>query len=108
MEERARPTILEANHIQRAISDPNFYAAMPEFLPVKHKVDSLNANASLSSGCPSCRNRRIAGTVNSDFVSVLNSLTPDGYARLKKYIGAEKLLVRSMDRKAGHTVLREV
>ena len=102
----ARPTILEASHIQRAIGDPNFYAAMPEFLPVKHKVDSLHVD--LGRGCSSCQRRRVATTVNSDFVSVLNSLSPDGFARFKKYIGAEKLLVRAMDRKLGRTVLREV
>lgn len=101
-----KPTILEASHIQRAIGDPNFFSAMPEFLPVKRKIEALHVDP--GKGCSSCARRRIATTVNSDFVSVLNSLTPDGYARFKKYIGVDKLLVRSMDRRLGKTMMREV
>ncbi len=101
-----RPVILESAHIQRAISDPNFFTRMPEFLPVKKKMEALHVD--MGKGCSTCRRRRLANTVNSDFVSVLNSLTPDGYARLKKYIGAEKLLVRAMDRTLNRPVLREV
>ena len=102
----ARPTILEGSHIQRAIGDPSFYAAMPEFLPIKKKIDSLHVD--LGSGCSSCRRRRVAVTVNSDFVSVLNSLSQDGFSRLKKYMGVDRLLVRAMDRKLGRTMLKEV
>ena len=102
----SHPVILEAAHITRAITDPNFYALMPEFLPVKRKVEALHVD--LNKGCSSCKKRRVASSVNSDFVSVLNSLSGDALKRLKKYVGAERLLIRAMDRENGKTVLKEV
>lgn len=101
-----RPVILQASHIQRAMSDPNFYAMLPEFLPLKRKIEALHVN--VSEGCSSCRKRRVSDTVNSDFVSILNSLSADGFARLKKYVGAGRLLVRAMDGNTRKAVLKEV
>ena len=100
-----RPTILQASHVQRAMADPNFYALLPEFLPVKRKIEALHVD--FSTGCSPCKKRRVSDTVSSDFVSILNSLSDDGFARLKKYIGASRLLVRSMDRSRTKMVMRE-
>lgn len=101
-----RPVILQASHIQRAMSDPNFYALLPEFLPVKRKIEALHVD--VSSGCSDCRRRRVSDTVNSDFVSILNSLSADGLSRLKRYIGAGRLLVRAMDGETRKAVLKEI
>lgn len=99
-----RPVILQASHIQRAMNDPSFYALLPEFLPLKRKIEALHVN--VGTGCPSCRKRRVANTVNSDFVSILNSLSNDGFSRLKRYLGAGRLLVRARD--GERLVMREV
>ena len=100
-----RPTIMQASHIQKAMGDPNFYTLLPEFLPLKRKIEAMHVN--LNTGCTPCTKRRIADTVNSDFVSIMNSLTDDGFARLKRYVGAKRLLVRAVDRTTNKVVMRE-
>lgn len=99
------PTILQAAHVSRAISDPAFYALMPEFLTIKRKIEAMHVD--LSSGCSPCKKRRIASAVNSDFVSILNTLSDSGFARLKKYFGVSRLLVRAMG-SDGKVVMKEV
>lgn len=101
-----RPVILQPSHIRTATSDPNFYAMLPEFLPLKRKVEALHID--LKKGCPSCNKRRAADTTNSDFASILGSLTPDGFSRLKKYLGAGRLLIRARDPRSGSFVMKEV
>jgi hypothetical protein len=101
-----RPVIMQASHIQRAMNDARFYTLLPEFLPLKRKIEALHVD--LSTGCSPCKKRRVADTVNSDFVSIMNSLSPDGFARLKKYVGAERLLVRALDRTRNKIVMKEV
>ena len=101
-----KPVILQASHVRNAIADPNFYALMPEFLPLKRKVEALHVD--LKKGCLSCNRRRVMDTTTGDFVSILNSLSQDGLLRLKKYVGAGRLLIRAMDPKSGSFVMREV
>ena len=106
MEQGTRPVLLGQSHIQRALSDDRFYGMLPEFLPVRRKMEA--AHADLGTGCTPCRRRRLSASFSSDFVSILNSLSQDGLARLKKYLGVGRLLVRAMDRTAGRPVLKEV
>lgn len=101
-----RPVILQASHVRNAIADPNFYAIMPEFLPLKRKVEALHMD--LGKGCSTCAKRRAMDTTSADFVSILNSLSQDGLVRLKKYIGAGRLLIRAVDPKSGVFVMKEV
>ena len=100
------PVILSASHVKQAVSDPNFYMSMPEFLPLKRKVEALHVD--VSKGCGSCNKRRVSDTLTSDFVSILNTLSDDGFRRLKRYVGAERLLIRARDPARGKFVMREV
>lgn len=106
MESGERPVLLGQGHIQRALADDRFYGMLPEFLPIRKKIEASHADVGTS--CTPCRRRRMAVSFSSDFVSILNSLSQDGLARLKKYLGVGRLLVRAMDRTAGRTVLKEV
>lgn len=101
-----RPVILGPEHIKRAVADDNFYSMLPEFLTIRRKLDAMHVN--LKKGCSSCQMRRVAGTVNSDFVAILNRLTSDGMKRLKRYVGASRLLIRATNRTTGRMELREV
>lgn len=101
-----RPVILQASHVKKAIADPRFYALMPEFLPLKRKVEALHID--LKKGCSSCSRRRVMDTTTGDFVSILNSLSQDGLLRLKKYVGAGRLLIRARDPKSNAFVMKEV
>ena len=105
-DQKERPVILGPEHIKRAVADDNFYSMLPEFLTVRRKIEAMHVN--LKKGCSSCAMRRIASTVNTDFVSILNSLTSDGMKRLKKYVGASRLLIRAVNKTTGRMELREV
>ena len=101
-----RPTILSPSHISRAIGDSNFFTLMPEFAAIKRKIDAMHAD--LGAGCKPCKKRRIATSLSSDFLSIMNSLSDDGLRRLKKYLGVPRLLVRAADRSSGKIVMKEV
>lgn len=101
-----RPVILQPSHITNAIADPNFYALMPEFLPLKKKMEAMHID--VKKGCSTCKKRRMVDTTSGDFVSILNSLSTDGFDRLKKYLGAERLLIRAKDPRSNAFVMKEV
>ena len=102
----SRPTIFSPSHITRAISDNNFYTMMPEFLAIKKKMEAMHAAP--GPGCSSCRKRRIATSLSSDFLSIMNSLPDQALSRMKAYLGVDRLLVRAADRRTGRMVLKEV
>lgn len=101
-----RATILAVDHIKRAIGDDNFYTMLPEFLPVKRKIEAMHVD--YSRGCNDCRKRRIATSLTSDFVSVLTNLSDDGLARVKKYLGVPRLMVRARNTQTGKLELKEI
>lgn len=101
-----KTVVFGASHISKAVSDPNFFSLMPEFLPIQTKIRTMKVD--LSTGCSPCKKRRIATSVNSDFVSILNTLSDDGFQRLKKWAGADRLLVHAMDKSRNRPVLKEV
>ena len=106
MNTKARPTIFSPSHVTRAMADNNFYTLMPEFLPVKKKMEA--AKAPSGPGCTPCRKRRAAASFASDFLSIMGSLPDSALTRMKRYFGAERLLVRTADRRTGKMVLKEV
>lgn len=93
-------------HVSQAIGDPNFFTMMPEFLPIKNKMNAANVN--LSSGCPRCKRRMIAQSMTADFASILISLSPDGIQRLKKYFGFQRMIVRAKNHQTGRVEIKEV
>ena len=44
MEQGTRPVLLGQSHIQRALSDDRFYGMLPEFLPVRRKMEAAHAD----------------------------------------------------------------
>lgn len=97
--------ILGADHVRKAIADPNFYQQMPEFAAVQAKVNTIKS-ASGKRGCSSCQQRRIQSSVHGDFVGVLNSLSTSAMERLKKYFGTDTLMINAFDTATGKTVLK--
>jgi hypothetical protein len=103
-----KPEILGPSHVKRAIGDPNFYAQMPEFLTIKRKLDAMHINLNSGKGCSSCKMRRAANTVYSDFASIVASLSPDSLARFKKYLGVNKLVINKVNPATNRVSLQEV
>jgi hypothetical protein len=102
---KSRPTILSPDHIRKAIVDERFYAMLPEFMTLKKKLQASHVDIA---GCKPCQKRRAAISLTSDFVSILNTLSSDGLQRIKKYVGADRLLVRATNRTTGKLEMREV
>jgi hypothetical protein len=100
-----KPTLIGTEHITRALGDANFFTLLPEFLPAKRRMESVMAAP--GPGCASCRRRRAVGSATSDFISILSTLSDDGLARMKKYLGVQKLLVRSVNKTTGKVEMKE-
>lgn len=100
------PMILSPSHITKAMSDSNFFTMMPEFSAVKKKIEAMHTN--LGTGCTPCRRRRIATSLSSDFLSVLDGLSDESMKRMKKYFGVSRMLVRASDKRTGRVVMKEV
>jgi hypothetical protein len=108
MSDQDKPIILGPSHVKRAIGDPNFYIQMPEFLTIKRKLDAMHVNLNSGKGCSSCKMRRATNTVYSDFASIASSLSSDGLARLKKYLGVERLVINKVNPATNRVSLQEV
>ena len=98
-------TILSADHVRKALSDPKFFDMMPEFSALKSKLDTMK-KAPTKYGCSSCREKRLRSSLHSDFVTTLNSLPTSALQRFKKYLGSDELLINAYDTKSGKTVLK--
>jgi len=93
----SRPTILSQSHIQRALADLKFYEALPEFGSLRVKMQTMKADLTSGRGCSSCKQRRVVATLFNDFMSVASSLSDDGKERLRKYLGAESVMINRFD-----------
>lgn len=91
-----RPVMFGVDQVKRAIGDSNFFTLLPEFLPIKKKLEAMHMN--FDAGCSSCVKRRAATSVTSDFMTILSGLSDDALGRVKSYLGVNRLLVRTVNR----------
>ena len=101
-----KPVLFSQEHIRRAMADDRFVSAMPEFAAVRARMRAAEATKSI--GCNTCRQRRVAGSMSSDFMSVVARLPNDALQRLKEYLGVGRLLFRMLDKASGRVVMKEV
>ena len=97
--QNVRPILVNAAMASKALGDTNFFSQVPEFLPMKQKVTQMRIELNNGRGCSSCKKRRVQKTLFSDFLSILRSLSPDGMGRLKRYLGAQALMLQWRDAK---------
>ena len=100
-----KPVILSTDHIKKAIGDANFFTLLPEFLPIKKKMEAMHVD--FNKGCSACKQRRTATSLSSDFISIINSLSDDGLNRMKSYLGVPKLIVRTTNKQTNKVIARE-
>lgn len=84
--------------ISKAISDAEFYRAMPEFSILNTKMRVMKDNS--KKGCTPCKMRRVVNSINADFMHILPTLSDDGKARFKKYYGVDEVKYNKIDRVA--------
>lgn len=97
--------LLGSEHVSRAMADPRFFDQMPEFSVLKNKINLVKSAS--TRGCSSCKERRIRQTYQGDFVKILNTLSTSAMTRLKRYLGADELLVNAFDQSTHKTVLKK-
>ena len=93
----SRPTILSQSHIQQALADLKFYELLPEFRAMQDKMQAMKADLASSRGCSGCKQRRVMSSLFNDFMYIVGSLSDDGKARLRQYVGADKLMINRFD-----------
>ena len=101
-----QPVLLGETATQKALSDPAFFTAMPEFMPFRAKMEQMKADLTRPGGCSSCRRRRVVRSLFGEFMATTLSLSPDGIARLKGYFGVPNFLVNHMDTTTGKVQVR--
>ena len=92
----ARTIVLGGSEAAAAVSDENFFRMMPEFSVLRVKMATMRANS--KKGCTPCRKRREVASVSADFMSIVDTLSDDGRARLKKYFGVDGIRYTKVDR----------
>lgn len=100
------PVILSQGHVTKAIADSRFFALLPEFLSLQQRLQALQLDPNTRRGCSSCAKARAASTVYNDFLTIATSLSPEGKARLRSYLGAPTLLTNVVDPHTGQVSLQ--
>jgi hypothetical protein len=101
-----QPTTVTQALVNKAMSDPRFFAEMPEFLPLSIKLKTV-VQPPIGRGCSSCQKRRLVQNIFLDFMNILSSLSPDALARLKQYYGIPAIIFNARDAQ-GRITLRVV
>ena len=107
-EAQPRPTLLSQAHVSKALGDPRFFDAVPEYTPLRAKIQAMHVDLQSKRGCSGCKRRRVVANTFKDFLSVTAALSPDGIRRLKQYLGISRLMLNVYDRQAGKVQLRIV
>lgn len=90
--------LLAEREIKSSMADPGFYEQLPEFIPLRAKLDAAHANPMTPKGCSSCAKNRAYRAFSSDYMHIALRLSPDGAARFRKYFGADEIRAMVLDR----------
>jgi len=90
-------SLLGHNHLSRVINDPNFYALLPEFSPMRARAKALQVDMESKRGCSSCKKRKMADNIFAEFARTVLLLSPDRVATFKKHLGIDKLMINVLD-----------
>ena len=101
MNETATPTLkiklLAEQEIKDSMADMKFYETMPEFLPLHAKMQAIHDDIVKPNGCAPCAKNRAYRNFAGDYLRILQQLTDDGKARIRRYFGADELRTTVLD-----------
>lgn len=103
-----RPVIFGGSHFSRAIADENFFKKLPQFLPIKAKMEAMHADIRNKKGCSSCQKRRVQANLERDFASIMSSMDPASAKVFKDYFGVSRMLVHSVNPATHSAYLKEL
>lgn len=99
--ESARPGVmLGGSHIAQAVSDPEFFRQMPEFMSVRAQIAAMHVDIKSKKGCSSCNKRRLHANIDGNFAAIASRLPPERAKVLKKYLGVgedQKFFIRAVN-----------
>lgn len=103
-----RPVLFGGEHLTRAIKDDAFYAKLPQFLPIKAKINAMHANVKNPSGCSSCAQRRVRTNVERDFAAIVASLDPESGRKFREYFGVNRMVIHAVNPKTHAAYLKDI
>lgn len=103
-----RPVIFGGAHFSRAIADDNFFRKLPQFLPIKAKMEAMHADIRNKKGCSSCQKRRVQANLERDFAAIMSSMDPASAKVFKDYFGVGRMLVHSVNPTTHSAYLKEL
>lgn len=102
--------MLGGTHINKAVSDDNFFRLMPEFASIKSQIEAMHIDVRSNKGCSSCNKRRLHANIDGNFAAIASCLPAERAAVLKKYLGIgsdRKFYIRAVNPATRQLILKE-
>jgi hypothetical protein len=89
--------LLTEQEIKNSMADARFYEQMPEFLPLRKKMQAMHSDLVTPRGCSSCAKNRVYRNMGGDYLRLVAGLKGDAADRLRRYFGADELRATVLD-----------
>lgn len=89
--------LLGEQEIKDSMTDLKFYEFLPEFLPVRAKMQAIHDDVVKPKGCAPCAKNRAYRNFSADYLRIVQQLSDDGKARMRQYFGADELRATVLD-----------
>jgi hypothetical protein len=103
-----KPVIFGGAHFSKAIADDSFFNKLPQFKPIKVKMDTMHADLKNHKGCTPCQKRRIQANLERDFAAIVSSLDPDSGKKFKEYFGVSRMVIHAVNPTTHSAYLKEI
>ena len=103
-----RPVMFGGTHFTKAMADDAFFKALPQFLPVKKKMEAMHADLKTKKGCSSCMKRRVQANIERDFAAVVSSLDEESGKKFKEYFGTPRMVIHAVNPETRAAYLKEI
>lgn len=89
--------LLAEQEIKDSMADARFYEQMPEFLPLRRKMQAMHDDLITPHGCTNCAKNRVYRSLGGDYLRIVEVLGDDAKERLRRYFGADELRATVLD-----------
>jgi len=89
--------LLAEQEIKDSMADARFYEQMPEFLPLRRKMQAMHDDLVTPHGCSNCAKNRVYRSLGGDYLKIVENLRDDAKERLRRYFGADELHATVLD-----------
>lgn len=89
--------LLGEQEIKDSMADMKFYEVVPEFLPIRARMQAMHDDIVTPKGCAPCAKNRAYRSHAGDYLRIVQNLSDDGKARFRTYFGADELRATVLD-----------